>query len=286
MRSSCAQGACKLRSRRLQRQSICLREGSMLPYLVLWPCSGLSASPSASQAASCLSREATTLTKLAKRGTATDFQPAMPVRPLPRPARRARAVSAAIGRFDHPPLHRGALETAPAAAAAAPDAAMATDASDATVSLPAPPAPPAGKPRARGRSDDPGPSSSVDSMDHDDDHRGGVSEEAPKKRRSSIACDAPPGAAQVARARAAALPPDACTDAHVHARTPAQLAANCAVGQAAAAASAAPNEHSTSAAQQPTAQVLPLSARRCARPAHAHAHARPAFDPATAAARP
>jgi hypothetical protein len=103
MSSSCAQGACKLRSRRLQRQSICLREGSMLPNLVFWPCSGLSASPSASQAASCLSREATTLTKLAKRGTATDFQPAMPARPLPRPARRARAVSAAIGRFDRTP---------------------------------------------------------------------------------------------------------------------------------------------------------------------------------------
>jgi len=184
-----------------------------------------------------------------------------------------------------PPLHRGALEPATAAATAAPDAAMATDASDATVPRPAPPAPPAGKPRARGRSDDPGPSSSVDSMDHDDDHRGGVSQEAPKKRRSSIARDAPPGAAQVARARAAALPPDAWTDAHVHARTHRQLAADCAVGQAAAAASAAPVEHSTSAAQQPTAQVWPLSAGRCARPALAHAHARPAFDRATAAAR-
>ena len=143
---------------------------------------------------------------------------------------------------------------------------MATDASDATVPRPAPPAPPAGKPRARGRSDDSGPSSSVDSMDHDDDHRGGVSQEATKRRRSSIARDAPPGAAQVARARAAALPPDAWTDAHVHARTHAQLAADCAVGQAAAAASAAPVEHSTSAVQQPTAQVWPLTAGRCARP--------------------
>ena len=103
MRSSCAKGACKLRIRRLHRQSICSRGGRILPNLGLWPCSGLSASPSASQAASCLSREATTLTKLAKRGTATDFQAAMPVRPLPRPARRARAASAAIGRFDHPP---------------------------------------------------------------------------------------------------------------------------------------------------------------------------------------
>ena len=86
-------------------------------------------------------------------------------------------------------------------------------------------------------------------------------------------------------------PPQLClpmlrTDAHVHARTHAQLAADCAVGQAAATASAAQIEHSTSAAQQPTAQVWPLSAGRCARPEHAHAHARPAFDPATAAARP
>jgi hypothetical protein len=31
---------------------------------------------------------------------------AMPVRPFPRPARRARADSAAIGRFDHPPSTR------------------------------------------------------------------------------------------------------------------------------------------------------------------------------------
>ena len=161
---------------------------------------------------------------------------------------------------------------------------MATDASHATAPLPAPPAPPAGKPRARGRSDEAGPSN-VDSMDHDDDPRGGLSEAAPEKRRRAIACDAPPGAAQVARARAAALPPDACTDAHVHARTHARLAADCAVGQAAAAASAAPVEHSTSAVQQPTAQVWPLTAGRCARPAHAHAHARPAFDRATAAAR-
>ena len=103
MRSCCAQGACKLRIRHLHRQSICLRGGRILPNLVLLPCSGRSASPFASQAASCLSREATMLTKMAKRGTATDFQAAMLVRPLPRPARRARAVSAAVGRFDHPP---------------------------------------------------------------------------------------------------------------------------------------------------------------------------------------
>jgi hypothetical protein len=103
MRSCYAQGACKLRIRRLHRQSICLRGGRILPNLVLWPCSGLSASPFASQAVTCLSREATTLTKMAKRGTPADFQAAMPVRPLPRPARRARAVSAAIDRCDHPP---------------------------------------------------------------------------------------------------------------------------------------------------------------------------------------
>ncbi len=98
---------------------------------------------------------------------------------------------------------------------------MATDASDTTAHRPAPPAPPAGKPRARGRSDEAGPSS-VDSMDHDDKHRGGLSEEAPEKRRRAIACDAPPGAAQVARARAAALPPDVahrCARARPHART-------------------------------------------------------------------
>ena len=286
MRSSCAKGACKLRIRRLQRRSICLRGGCILPNLVFWPCSGLSASPSASQAAPCLSREATKLTKLAKRGTATEVQAAMPVRPFPTPRsprarrfRRHRSLSS-------PPLHRGALETAPAAGTAAPVVAMETDASHATAPRPAPPPPPAGKPRARGRSDEAGPSN-VDSMDHDGEHRGGLSEEAPEKRRRAIARDAPPGAAQVARARAAALPPDAWTDAHVHARTHAQLAADCAVGQAAdESAAAAQIEYSASAAQQPTAQVWPLSARRCARPAHAHAHARPAFDPATAAARP
>ena len=166
MRSCCAQGACKLRIRRLHRQSICLRGGRILPNLVLWPCSGLSASPFASQAVSCLSGEATTVTKMAKRGTPADFQAVMPVRPFPRPARRARAVSAAIGRFDHPPIHRGALEPAAAAGTAAPDDAMATDGSDTTVRLPAPPA---RKPRARGRSDEAGPSN-VDSMDHDDEH--------------------------------------------------------------------------------------------------------------------
>ena len=37
---------------------------------------------------------------MAKRGTAADVQAAMPVRLSPRPARRALAISAAIGRFD------------------------------------------------------------------------------------------------------------------------------------------------------------------------------------------
>ena len=34
---------------------------------------------------------------------AANVHAAMPVRPFPRPARRARAVSAAVGRCDHPP---------------------------------------------------------------------------------------------------------------------------------------------------------------------------------------
>jgi hypothetical protein len=129
MRSSCAKGACKLRIRRLQRRSICLRGGCILPNLVLWPCSGLSASPVASQAVSCLSGEATTLTKMAKRGTATDFQAAIPVRPLPSPTRRARAGSAAIGRFDR-------VGTAAAAAPVDADA-MDTAAIHTTAPLPA-----------------------------------------------------------------------------------------------------------------------------------------------------
>ena len=139
-----------------------------------------------------------------------------PRSPRARRFRRNRSLSS-------PPLHGGALETATAAAPTASVVAMATDASHATAPLPAPPAPPAGKPRARGRSDEAGPSN-VDSMDHDDEHRGGLSEEAPEKRRRgrAIACDAPPGTAQVARARAAALPPDVahrCARARPHART-------------------------------------------------------------------
>jgi hypothetical protein len=137
-----------------------------------------------------------------------------PRSPRARRFRRHRSLSS-------PPLHRGALEPAPAARTAAPDVAMATDASDNTAHRPASAAPPAGKPRARGRSDEAGPSN-VDSMDQDDKHRGGLSQEAPMKRRSRIARDPPPGAAQVARARAAALPPDVwdrCARARPHTRT-------------------------------------------------------------------
>ena len=47
----------------------------------------------------------------------------MPVRLFPRCARRALAVSAAIGRFDRTPHHTGAAEPATAAAPAAPDVA-------------------------------------------------------------------------------------------------------------------------------------------------------------------
>ena len=50
-------------------------------------------------------------------------QAVMQVRLFPRPARRALAVSAAIGRFDRTPHHTGAAEPATAAAADAPDGA-------------------------------------------------------------------------------------------------------------------------------------------------------------------
>ena len=88
---------------------------------------------------------------------------------------------------------------------------------------------------------------------------------------------------EATRTRRSSLPPDVCSDAH---GTHAQLAPDCAVavGQAAAAASAAPITPSTSAAQQPASPVRPLSACHCTRPSHAHAHARPAFDPASTAA--
>ena len=62
---------------------------------------------------------------------------------------------------------------------------------------------------------------------------------------------------EATRTRRSSLPPDECTDPH---GTHAHLAPDCAVGQAAAAASAAPIEPSTSAAQQPASPVRPLSA--------------------------
>ena len=165
------------------------------------------------------SRKATPLTKLAKRGTATEIQAAMPVRPLPRPARRARAVSAAIGRFDHPPstkVHSNRpLQLVPLLRTTRWRLMRATPQ---YVCQPHQP------------------------------HQPG------SHRRSS-------------------LPPDSVHRCARHARMHAQLAADCAVGQAAATASAAQIEHSASAAQQPTAQVWLLSASRCARPTQcARAH--------------
>jgi hypothetical protein len=101
-------------------------------------------------------------------------------------------------------------------------------------------------------------------------------------RRSCHSTSTSPTRREATRTRRSSLPPDMCTDPH---GTHAQLAPDCAVGQAASAASAAPIEPSTSAARQPASPVRPLSACRCTRPSHAHAHARPAFDPATAAVR-
>ena len=66
------------------------------------------------------------------------------------------------------------------------------------------------------------------------------------------------------------------TDAH---GTHAQLAPDCAVGQAASAASAAPIEPSTSTAQQPASPVRPLSACHCTHPSNAHAPARSLHRP-------
>ena len=161
-----------------------------------------------------------------------NLQAAMPVRPLPRPARRARAVSAAFDRCDHPPsteVHSNRpLQLLP----------------------------------------------------------------LPRSSRWRLTRAMPQYADQLHQPhqpgshRRSSLPPDSVHRCARHTRAHAQLAADCAVGQAAATASEAQIEHSTSAAQQPTAQVWRLSAGRCARPAHAHAHARPALDPAAAAARP
>ena len=123
----------------------------------------------------------------------------------------------------------------------------------------APLAPPVGETRARGRSDEAGPSN-VDSMDHDGKHRGGLS--GKQRRNATRRSHATLRQALLrshARARAAALPPDACTGAHVHARTPAQLAAGCAVGQAGdeSAAATTANDAPATNAQVPAAQDSP-----------------------------
>ena len=85
-------------------------------------------------------------------------------------------------------------------------------------------------------------------------------------RRSCHSTSTSPTRREATRTRRSSLPPDVCTDPHA---THAQLASapDCAVGQAAAAASAAPIEPSTSAAQQPASPVRPPSACRCTRPA-------------------
>ena len=138
----------------------------------------------------------------------------MPVRPFPRPARRARAVSAAIGRFDHPPsteVHsKRPLQLLPLLRTSR------WRLMEVTPQYVYPPH----QPRQRG-----------------------------SHRRSS-------------------LPPDFVHRCARHARTHAQLAADCAVGQAAAATSAAPI---ASTSQLPAAQVWLLSGHRCTLPAHAHA---------------
>ena len=76
-------------------------------------------------------------------------------------------------------------------------------------------------------------------------------------RRSCHSTPTSPTRREATRTRRSSLPPDVCTDAH---GTHAHLAPGCAVGQAAPAASAAPIEPSTSAAQQPASPVRPLSA--------------------------
>ena len=79
-------------------------------------------------------------------------------------------------------------------------------------------------------------------------------------RRSCHSTSTSPTRREATRTRRSSLPPDVCTDAH------AQLAPDCAVGQAASATSAAPIVPSTSAAQQPGSPVRPLPACRCTRP--------------------
>jgi hypothetical protein len=68
---------------------------------------GVGTTSSAPQAAACLSRLEIRSTKGARLAGSANLQAAMPVRLFPRCARRALAVSAAIGRFDRtPPPHR------------------------------------------------------------------------------------------------------------------------------------------------------------------------------------
>ena len=98
-----------------------------------------------------------------------------------------------------------------------------------------------------------------------------------KSRHSTSASPTSPTSREATAA--APPPPDFLHRCARHARTHAQLAADCAVGQAAAATSDAPIALTL---QQHATQVWLLSACRCTRPAHAHAHARPAFDPAAA----
>ena len=190
---------------------------------------GVGTTSSAPQAAACLSRSEIRSTKGALLAGAAAVQPVMPVRLSPRPARRALAISAAIGRFDH----TGAAEPGTAAAPAAPDGA------------------------------DP------------------VEPRTGQKRKASSAPDV--CLELLARARYCAL--HACADAHGR-------ATDCTAGPPAAAAaasvaSAAPIEflhvgRAAACLAGPAAVCLPAAA-----PARrdAHAHARPAFDAATAAVR-
>ena len=168
------------------------------------------------------SRRATRATKAAQRGTASNLHPLVPVRLFPRPACRVRAVSAAIGRFDHPPsteVHSNRpLQRVPLLRTT----------------------------------------------------RWRLMEVTPQ-----YVCQ-PHQPHQPGSHRRSSPPPDSVHRCARRARTHAQLPADCAVGQAAAATLAAPI---ASTSQQPTAQVWLLSAYCCTRPAHVHAHARPGLRP-------
>ena len=84
---------------------------------------GVGTTSSAPQAATCLSRSEIRSTKEALLAGAAAVQAVMPVCLSPCPARRALAISAAIGRFDRTPHHKGAAEPGTAAAPAVPDVA-------------------------------------------------------------------------------------------------------------------------------------------------------------------